>query len=169
MALPKELVEDTHFAMDKVMHSTSLDDQSKKQLHRLLKDSTEATNGISTEEKIQKVTESILRMVLSQVTFLDAIDKKIETANKKQCQDCKAMKLANEVEERKKQEDIINAYKEAHGIKDSADAPDPSTMTLYGVVKTVLAKPWAWIFGAVLVFSPYGAQIVKSILDFYSK
>lgn len=50
--------------------------------------------------------------------FLDSVDKKIATANKEQCSTCKAMKLAIDTEEQKKQEDIINAWKEANGIKD---------------------------------------------------
>ena len=81
-----------------------------------------ATNGMSLEEKVQKVTEAVCGMVLSQITFLDSVDKKIESANREQCKSCKAMKLANDVEEQKKQEEIINAWKEAKGYKE----PDKS-------------------------------------------
>ena len=82
------------------------------------------------------------------------------------------MKLANDVEEQKKQEEIINAWKEANGYKDkepskgSDDSPDHS---IYGTIKTILVKPYAWIFGSILVFSPYGVQIVNAILNFFSK
>ena len=37
------------------------------------------------------------------------------------------------------------------------------------VLKTVLVKPGIWVFGTVLVISPYGVDIVKSILDFFTK
>ena len=81
------------------------------------------------------------------------------------------MKLANDVEEQKKQEEIINAWKEANGIKDgtSSSSPEPSSMTIAGAIKTVLVKPWAWIFASVLVFSPYCPDIVNAILGFFSK
>ena len=128
-----------------------------------------ATNGISLEEKVQKVTETILGMVVSQITFLDSVDKKIEQANKDQCNSCKAMKFANEAEEEKKQEEIINAWKEANGWKEPNKEADPSSLSIIGAIKTILVKPWAWIFGCILVFSPYGVQIVNAILQFFSK
>ena len=37
---------------------------------------------VHTVEKIQKITEAIQGLVLSQITFLDTVDKKIATANK---------------------------------------------------------------------------------------
>ena len=68
------------------------------------------------------------------------------------------MKLALDVEEQKKQEEIINAWKEANGYKEPKDNSnvESSSMTIVGVVKTILVKPWAWLFGSLLVFSPYG-------------
>ena len=59
-------------------------------------------------------------MVISQITFLDSIDKKIEQANTEKCESCKAMKHVNDIEEQKRQEEIINAWKEANGIKDTS-------------------------------------------------
>ena len=67
---------------------------------------------------MQKITESVLGMVISQITFLDTLDKKIADTHEKRCSECKAMKLANETEQQKHQEEIINAWKEANGIKD---------------------------------------------------
>ena len=169
MALPKEVDEDMEFAKTKLMQS-SLDDTCKKSLLKLLNASKLATNGLSLEDKVQKVTESIFGMIISQIAFLDAIDKKIDTANKEQCKTCRAMKLVNDVEEQKKQEEIINAWKEANGYKDSDKRnADPSKMSLYDAIKTILVKPWAWVFGAILVFSPYGVQIVDAILNFFQK
>ena len=96
-------------------------------------------------------------MVVSQITFLDSVDKKIDAANKEQCTQCKAMKLANDVEEQKKQEEIINAWKEANGYKDEAKkSANASELSILGVVKTILVAPYAWVFGCILVFSPYG-------------
>lgn len=166
MAISKEILEETEFAKSQLMHS-ALDEKCKRSLHRLIDISTTATNGLSLEEKVQKVTEAICTMVLSQITFLDSIDKRIEKSNKEQCASCKAMKLANDVEEQKKQEEIINAWKEANGINDK-DAKD-STHSLYETLKTVLVKPWAWVFASLLIFSPYCVQIVNAILNFFQK
>ena len=169
MAISKEILEETEFAKNHLLQS-SLDDKCKKSLFRLINISTMATNSISLEEKVQKVTESVCGMMLSQIAFLDSVDKKIENANKEQCNSCKAMRHALDVEEQKKQEEIINDWKEANGYKDVKKRQvDVSNMTIAGVLKTVLVKPWAWLFGSVLVFSPYGVQIVKALLDFFSK
>jgi len=116
--MSKDIAEDAEFAKNHLMQS-SLDEKCKKQLLSLLHTASEATNGITLEEKVQKITESILCLVISQITFLDSVDKKIASANKEQCDNCKAMKLANETEEQKHQEEIINAWKEANGIKDT--------------------------------------------------
>lgn len=56
--LRKEITEEAELVKSHLMNS-SLDDHIKKPLLRLLNTSTIATNGISTEEKIQKITETI--------------------------------------------------------------------------------------------------------------
>ena len=148
--------EDVEFAKNHLMQS-NFDESFKKRLLKLLKSSKAATNGISLEEKVQNTTESIFGMIVSQIAFLDSIDKKIDKANKEQCTTCKAMKLANEVEEQKKREEIINAWKDANGYKEPEKAQEqPSNMSIYDIIKTILVKPYAWVFGSILVFSPYG-------------
>ena len=104
--ISKEVLEETEFAKSHLMNS-SLDDRCKKSLLRLLNTATLATNGISTEEKIQKITEAIQGLVLSQITFLDAVDKKIQIANKEQCKNCKAMSHANDVEREEAKKKLI--------------------------------------------------------------
>jgi len=64
MAISKEILEETEFAKNHLLQS-NLDDKCKKSLLRLINISTLATNGISLEEKVQKVTEAICGMVLS--------------------------------------------------------------------------------------------------------
>ena len=150
---------------------SSLDEQCKKQLLTLLDVSTEATNGISLEEKVQRITETIQGMVVSQITFLDSLDKKIANANQEQCDNCKAMKLANEIEEQKHKEEIINAWKEANGIKDKVSTPviDTTKLNVADTVKMVLLKPYCWIFGTIVAFSPYGVDMLNAILKFFSR
>ena len=58
--------------------NSDLDDDYKKTLLRLIYISTLTTNGISPEEKIQKMTEAIHLLAISQVTFITKIDEKIE-------------------------------------------------------------------------------------------
>ena len=51
MAISKEILEETEFAKNHLLQS-SLDDNCKKSLFRLINISTMATNGISLEEKV---------------------------------------------------------------------------------------------------------------------
>ena len=163
MSFSKQTIEDREFAKNQLLQS-NLDDNCKRSLLRLLNVSAEATNGISIEEKVQKVAEIIFGMVISQIAFLDSVDKKIENANREQCKTCKAMKLVDDIEEQKKQEEIINAWKEANGYKDlNKKDDDASKMSIYDVVKTILVKPYAWIFGSIAVFSP---SIMKPFLSY---
>ena len=172
MALSKDIMEETEFAKSQVMNS-SLESGWKKSILRLLNISTEATNGISLDEKIQKITEAIHGLVLSQINFISAIDKKIENAIENRCNTCKAFKHANDVEFEKQKEEIIQSWKEANGIKDDKkkDTTDEHEheQSWMGVLKTILVKPAAWIFLSILVLSPYGVDIVKAILEFCGK
>lgn len=51
MSMSKDIVEDTEFAKNHLMQS-SLDEKCKKQLLSLLRTASEATNGITLEEKV---------------------------------------------------------------------------------------------------------------------
>ena len=167
MALSKEILEEAELAKNHLMNS-SLDDRCKKSLLRLLNTTTLATNGLSVEEKIQKITESIHGLILSQITFLDTVDKKIETANKAQCVNCKAMRHANEVEEEKEHQKIIEQWKEANGITDK-NADDDSADSWPSVIRKILLKPYPYAVLGVLVISPYGVDIVKMLLETFAK
>lgn len=82
------------------------------------------------------------------------------------------MKLANEVEEQKHQEEIINAWKEANGIKDLPAQQanvDVKSMNIYDTIKMILLKPYVWIFSTVIAFSPYGVDMLNAILKFLSR
>ena len=94
-------------------------------------------------------------MVFSQVNFLDTVDKKIENANKEQCKTCAAMKHATDEEHEKQRQEAILEWKKQNGYVDDKNSI-PSNMSIFDTLKTVLVRPWAWIFGSILVFSPYG-------------
>lgn len=169
--LTKEILEEAEFAKNHLMNS-SLDDRCKKSLLRLLNTATMATNGISTEEKIQKITEAIQGLVLSQITFLDTVDKKIAAANREQCKSCKAMKHADDVEEEKEREEIIEKWKAANGITD--DASKAQVKVEYSdswvdTIKQILLKPYAWVVIGLLVIAPNGVDILKLLIETFSK
>ena len=164
MALSKEILEEAELAKNHLMNS-SLDDRCKKSLLRLLNITTLATNGLSVEEKIQKITESIHGLILSQITFLDTVDKRIEMANKAQCVNCKAMRHANEVEEEKEHQKIIQQWKEANGLADKDDEADSWAST----IMKLLLKPYPYIVLGLLVVSPYGVDIVKMFIETFAK
>lgn len=52
------------------------------------------------------------------------------------------------------------------GINDDENVGEKSWSEVF---KTMLTKPYVYIVGSILLFSPYGVEIVKSILNFYSK
>lgn len=169
MALSKDIIEETEFAKSQVLNS-DLEQGWKKSILRLLHTATEATNGISLDEKIQKITEAIHGLVLSQINFISAIDKKMETAIENRCNTCKAFKHANDIEYEKQKAEIIQSWKEANGIKDDKKQENSAEdQTWTNVLKTILVKPAAWIFLSILVLSPYGVDIVKTILEFCGK
>lgn len=101
MSTPKEALDDAELAKSYITNSCLSDDYKRTYL-RLINISTLATNGISVDEKIQKMTECIQLLAITQGMYLANIDEKIDTAivkaNSKKCQDCKAMTYANEIE-----------------------------------------------------------------------
>lgn len=168
--LTKEILEEAEFAKNHLMNS-SLDDRCKKSLLRLLNTATMATNGISTDEKIQKITEAIQGLVLSQITFLDTVDRKIEKANREQCTNCKAMAHAEAVEAEETKKKLIDDWKAANGISDDDLKPEAKAeeSTWSSILKKVISQPGMWIFLTILTISPYGVDIVKALLQFFSK
>lgn len=165
MAMTKEIQEDAELAKSQII-SSSMDDECKKSLLRLVNTSTLATNGISTEEKIQKITEAIQGLVITQIMFLNSVDRKIEAANKKQCEDCKALKHADEVDKQKAEQEIIDRWKKAAGYKDEDHKKVAGPLDL---AKQILVKPWIWIFSSLLVFSPYGIEIIHAVGAMFGK
>ena len=82
--------------------------------------SREATNGITPEEKIQKMTEAIALLATTQVGYMieiqNRINDKILNANKEQCKECIAMKHAKEVEKEKQEEERFEEYLTSIGL-----------------------------------------------------
>lgn len=179
MALSQEIEDESELAKSYVANS-DLDDDYKKTLLRLINISTLTTNGISPEEKIQKMTEAIHLLAITQVSFITKVDEKVQSsiqkANIKQCQICKAMKHANEVEEEEKWQAKLAEYKQKMGITEDTESKNESknketgknlNISIVDTIKQIFLKPYAWIFASILVFSPYGTEILKLIFQFF--
>lgn len=177
MATTKEMLDEAELAKSYVANSDMAEDQKRTYL-RLINITTEATNGISPEQKIQKMTESILLLAASQVKLVINLDQKIQdaigTANKRQCVDCKAMKHAVAAEEEERNRKIIDQWKLANGYtdepNDSKDEDKKSEdMSWTDTLKALLMKPYLYILLAILSFSPYCVQILDKIFQYCSK
>lgn len=178
MALSQEIEDESELAKSYVANS-DLDDDYKKTLLRLIHISTHTTNGISPEEKIQKMTEAIHLLAITQVSFIAKVDEKIQksiqNANNNQCQICKAMKHANDVEEEERWKEKLSEYKQKMGIHDDNDqnnttnSDNKTNISIIETIKQICLKPYVWIFGSILVFSPYGTEILKLIFQFFGK
>lgn len=170
MATTKEMLDEAELAKSYITNSDMSDD-SKRTYLRLINITTEATNGISPEQKIQKMTEAILLLAASQAKYIVSMDEKIDRAvqkaNLKQCQACRAMKHAVEVEKREEQERMIESWKQANGYYDRPEQEGVATWA--DTLKTILTKPYLYIFMTLAIISPYGVQIVEKILQFHGK
>ena len=170
MATTKEALDDAELVKSYVTNS-GLSDDYKRTYLRLINISTLATNGISVDEKIQKMTECIQLLAVTQGMYLANIDQKIDTAidraNRKQCQECKAMAHAVDVEQEKHDRQILEQYKEQLGLNNKVATSVEKTWS--DVFKEVLSKPYIYMLGCLLAISPYGVEIIKTILEFFEK
>ena len=170
MATTKEALDDAELAKSYITNS-GLSDDYKRTYLRLINISTLATNGISVDEKIQKMTECIQLLAVTQGMYLANIDQKIDTAidraNRKQCQECKAMAHAVDVEQEKHDRQILEQYKEQLGLNNKAATSVEKTWS--AVFKEVVSKPYIYVIGCILAISPYGVEIIKTILEFFEK
>ena len=171
MSTTKEALDDAELAKSYITNS-GLSDDYKRTYLRLINISTLATNGISVDEKIQKMTECIQLLAVTQGMYLANIDQKIDTAiyraNRKQCQECKAMAHAIDVEQEKHDRQILEQYKEQLGLNNKAAAA-LTEKTWSDVFKEVLSKPYIYAIGCLLAISPYGVEIIKTIFELLAK
>ena len=88
------------------------------------------------------------------------------------------MKHANDVEEEEKWKEKLSEYKHKMGITDDNDSKNTqksdensiqTNISILDTIKQICLKPYAWIFASVLVFSPYGIEILKTLIQFFGK
>ena len=163
MSTTKDMLDDAEFAKSRIANSNMSDDY-KRLYFKLISLTTMATNGISPEEKIQKMTEAIQLLAVTQSMFVTEVDTKInvsvQKANRSQCLSCKAMKYVEDMEEKEEHQRILDEYKQTLGIDDSQTGVVNREDTWSGVIKKVITMPYPYIAIAVLGFSPYGSSII---------
>lgn len=175
MSTPKHISDDAELAKNYIIGS-SMSDEYKRIYIRLINISTLATNGITPEEKIQKMTECIQLLAITQGMYLSDIDQKIQTAidnsNKSQCNNCKAMKYANEIEKADHEKKLLDDYLESLGIKkgeNQAEVKKTNEMTWQDIIKQILLKPYIYVVLCLISISPHGVEILKTIMQFIDK
>lgn len=184
MPYRRELKEEAELAK-LTLSNSSLDDRNKKTLLHLINTSTEAINSSNVEEKFQKTAEAISGLILTHITFLDCVDKKIDAANREQCKNCTAMAHTTEYNERIKEEQLFEKWSRENNIpynphtnfsttckaEDSEIVVDKETETTISFYKNLLKKavvtPWFWICVSVFVCSPYSIKLLDMILSFF--
>lgn len=169
------LDDDVELTKNYVTNSTMSDDYKKLYL-RLINISTVAINGISSEEKIQKMTECIQLLAITQGMYLSNIDTKIQKAieqsNSKMCNNCKALEHVQEAEEEEAQNALLESYLKKHGITDKQDtltAQKNEKLAWMDVVKTILTKPYIYVVLCLMMISPYSVEIVKVVCQLFAK
>ena len=165
----QEIVDDAELAKSYIT-SSSMSDDYKKAYIKLLNITTMATNGLSPEDKIQKMTEAIQLLAITQGMYMvnieKTIDDAVQKANQKQCAACKAMKHANDVEEEEKNRKLIEDWKAANGIVDKKDEEAVDGWTRF--LKQLLLKPYVYVVASILAISPYGLEIIRMIMQIWS-
>lgn len=167
MAINNEVFETVEVCKAKVISNNLMSDSYKQQLLKVLNIFMNTSTTDSTEEKIEKLENAIYCMVLSQITYLVELPEIISSINSKKCKDCPALIHTNTVEEEEKNKKLIEQLKKSNGI--NTEPKEEIAKTWSDVIKQLLIHPGVWIFGAVLVISPYGVDIIKAILDYFAK
>ena len=175
MAISQEMINQAELAKAKIVNSGYLDDDSKKNLLNIVAITTQATNGISPEEKIQKMTESVLMLTISQVQMAatmpkqiqDNIIKTMEAYDDQRCKTCRAMLHVDKCEKEESIKDKVDEMKEIGGMKKKKEIGDDPPWPV--VVKQMLMKPYPWILASLMVFSPYGVEILKTLGQIFGK
>lgn len=195
MSTPQHILDDAELAKNYIIQS-NMTDEYKRTYLRLIKVSTMATNGISSEEKIQMMTECISLLAITQGMYLSNIDSKIQNAiakasseidtkiekaisaaNSKQCTNCKAMKHANDIEQEEYDMKLLQSYAEKNGINindltsenNNSENTKSNNQSWQDIIKQILLKPYIYVVCCLITVSPYGVDILKALLHFFDK
>lgn len=189
MSIKAKIASDAEITRTKLLNST-LDDDTKDRCNVLILHAIEATNGISPEEKIQNMTESIASLidviVVNMCRTATRLDELTATAHKNHPKDKleqlkKFESELSEVEKYRKQlgiasnislnddniKAIVNGVNKA--ITKTAAKSDLSATTYRDKIINLFKTPWPWIFGMFLVFSPHFTDLLNVITTYFAK
>ena len=187
MSIKAKIASDAEITRTKLLNST-LDDDIKDRCNVLILHAIEATNGISPEEKIQNMTESIASLidiiVVNMCKTESRLDQLAETALKNHPED-KLEQLKkfeaelSEVEKYRKHLGIVpnislndeNIKAIVTGVsKEITKTETKSETTTYrDKIINLFKSPWPWIFGMFLVFSPHFNDLLNAITTYFAK
>lgn len=171
MSINSDLLSDLELAKTYIANSNETD-QYKRSMLRILNISVLSTNGLSPEEKIQKMSEALFSLIVTQVMFIskidDRIDSRIEKTNTEkyddQCKTYDTLARLSNLEQHNKDQLV----KDEQCPEDNKPLSPPSAAPL-GIIRELIANPFCWLFMTVAVFSPYMSELLKQILSFFSK
>lgn len=82
------------------------------------------------------------------------------------CQTCKAMLHVDKCEKEEAIKHRVDDLKEKGGLQKSQVQGDQPWSV---ILKTIVMKPYPWILASLLVFSPYGVDILKTLAQIFGK
>lgn len=185
MSVKTKIISGAEIVKTTVLNS-QLDDTIKENLITFINNAVTATNGISQEEKIQSLTESMASLATNIASFmcrtkgeLDKIEARVDElqpADKLDQIKLFEQKLT-EVENYRK----INGIAANISISDaniksivkeikSANAAEPTeNLTYRDKIINIFKAPWPWIFGMFLVFSPHFTDLLHALQQYFAK
>ena len=185
MSVKTKIISGAEIVKTTVLNS-QLDDTIKENLITFINNAVTATNGISQEEKIQSLTESMASLATNIASFmcrtkgkLDEIELSVDEL--KPADKLDQIKLfeqkLTEVENYRK----INGIAANISISDaniksivkeikSANAAEPAeNLTYRDKIINIFKAPWPWIFGMFLVFSPHFTDLLHALQQYFAK
>lgn len=162
--------------------SSPLDDDTKRSLVTLLTQSAQATNGITPEEKIQSLTESMCGLATSLAIYMSKADQRLTQMEAEYRAEHPADKTdkikkfeqnLHDVEEYRNLNGIVpNIRIKGTGLADHIDEckqkPDTDG-TFIDRLFALMQRPYIWMFFCVAIFSPYLNDIIGTLLKTFCK
>lgn len=185
MSVKTKIISGAEIVKTTVLNS-QLDDTIKENLITFINNAVTATNGISQEEKIQSLTESMASLATNIASFmcrtkgkLDEIESRVDElhpADKLEQIKLFEQKLT-EVENYRKINGISanisisddNIKSIVKGIKNTGAIEPTENLTYRDKIINIFKAPWPWIFGMFLVFSPHFTDLLHALQQYFAK
>lgn len=184
MSIKTNILTDAELAKSTVV-SSSLDEDVKKSLVNFITYSALSTNGISTEQKIQSLTECMAAFASAIGMYMSKADERLNKLEADFHEEHPTEKL-DKLKHIEQELSEVETYRNINGIIPNiridgeciADIVHQNKEQQSDISKNnnvlsrifdILEKPAVWIFGCVTVSSPFAFDIIKEILEYFSK